>query len=144
MSEGYSIITCQNVSETAVRDFIGECGGFDTDKDYQVGRLSIGDEHIWIYYSSNPNEEYEAETIRLIERSLPTKPKAKIIIEIGDGNNTEKLAAIFACKFLTKWESVVYESVSDKLLTRNEICGLSEFGVGIVQNPSGAMEITES
>ena len=133
MPEGYSIITCQNITESGVRDFIQDCGGFDTDQKYQVGRLSIDDEHIWIYYSSDPNEEYDDTVIELIERALPTKPKAKIIIEIGDGDYTEALAANFACKFATKWQSVIYESVKGRLYSRDEVCALSNARIGIPQ-----------
>lgn len=46
MPEGFSIITNEMVSGSAVRDLIREFGGFDIDLNYQVGWLPIEDQHI--------------------------------------------------------------------------------------------------
>ena len=134
MPEQFSIITAEPVSDREVRDFIRDIGGFDTEMSDQVGRISDQGNHVWVHYAEDPYAEYEGDAVKLIKAALsPNQAFAEIAVDMGYGETTEVLAAEFACKFMMRWKSIVFDPINDQIFTPEQVCALSRQGLRIPQ-----------
>jgi hypothetical protein len=110
-------------------DFLEQSGAIVTPDDIFAGRISRGDQHIWIGMDSTVIRDLEIDQLEPLERELKGKPKTCIVIEISSTSSSEQLAIDFACIFMKRWPNTVGD-LYDRLYSAQQLSELQKANKG--------------
>lgn len=94
--------------------FLRSVGGIETPDEFsycnQIGRLSEGNIHVWVYFDNKtPLIDFEEDTKELVVQKLDGKPvQTGITLEMSSTQGSDQLAAAFISKFSKQYHCVLY------------------------------------
>jgi hypothetical protein len=107
VSEPLLLFTDTEIKQEELIDFFGQSEAIVTLDRMLFGRISRGDQHIWIGIDSTVIKSLEIDQLEPLGRELKGKPKTCIVIEMSSTTVGEKLAIDFACLFIKRWPNTV-------------------------------------
>jgi hypothetical protein len=129
MSGPLLLISTTEIKREELIDFLRQSGVIVTPEDIFAGRISRGDQHIWIGIDSTVIRDLEMDQLEPLERELKGKPKTCIVIEISSTPGSEQIAVDFACIFMERWPNTVGE-LYDRLYSVKQLSELRKANKG--------------
>lgn len=109
----YGLFTDSEIDRNMFHSILQSVGGVATDDatsaDIAAGRLSQGQNHVWVFLKKSPLEELEMDEIDAIRRALGAPPGTKIILDVSREPNSGRLAVDLARAFGQAGKCIVYD-----------------------------------
>ena len=129
MPKPFALISSSDIHEQEFLDVLRTAGGIIEDASALAGRISRGEQHVWVSLDHSFLKDYEADEIALISQKLKGKPWSSILLDVSRTAGSEQLAVAFAAACAQRWPCVVY-NLRDKVFTAQELLQLQKIGSG--------------
>ncbi len=129
MPKPFALISSSDIHEQEFFDVLRTAGGVIEDASALAGRISRGEQHVWVSLDHSLLKDYEADEIALISQKLKGKPWSSILLDVSRTAGSEQLAVAFAAACAQRWPCVVY-NLRDKVFTAQELLQLQKIGSG--------------
>lgn len=131
MPEPISLISSAEIQPAEFLTFLEHSKVLLHPDDVYDGRISRGNNHVWIVLNNTELKNFSTDEIELITQKLTAKPQTHILLDVSKTPGSEQLALEFACKFAKKWSCVIYDS-SQRVYSAQELLGLCQTEPGFV------------
>jgi hypothetical protein len=125
MPKPFALVSSNDVKGQEFLDMVREVGGVIEDAKALQGRISQGEQHVWVALDNSLLNEFEADEVELIRQQLGQKPQSCILLDVSRTAGSERLALEFACTCAERWPCVVY-NLRDKVLSASELLRLRQ------------------
>jgi hypothetical protein len=125
----FALISSHDIKEQEFFDVLRASGGVIEEASTRAGRLSRGEQHVWVSLDNGLLKDYEANEIALISQKLKGKPWSSILLDVSRTAGSEQLAVAFAAACAQIWPCVVY-NLRDKVFSAQELLWLQQTGSG--------------
>ena len=129
MPKPFALIASSDIKAQAFCDVLRASGGVIEDASALAGRLSRGEQHVWVALDHRLRKDYEADAIALIRQKLKGKPCSSVLLDVSRTAGSEQLAVAFAAACAQLWPCVVY-NLHDKVFSAQELLWLQKTGSG--------------
>ena len=129
MPKPFALISSSDIKAQAFFDVLRASGGVIEDASALAGRISRGEQHVWVSLDNGLLKDYEADEIALISQKLKGTPSSSILLAVSRAAGSEQLAVAFAPACAQLWPCVVY-NLRDKVFSAQELLGLQKTGSG--------------
>jgi len=129
MPKPFALISSRDIKEQEFFDVLRATGGVIEDASALAGRISRGEQHVWVSLDNSLLKDYEADEIALISQKLKGKPWSSILLDVSRTAGSEQLAVAFAAVCAQRWPCVVY-NLRDKVFSAQELLWLQRTGSG--------------
>jgi hypothetical protein len=110
MPEPISIISDQVIKLDEFKDFLRDLHiEIDPDEVYH-GRLSEGNNHVWIVLDNDELKNFDQSEIELMIEKLGSQPKSHLLLDVSKTEGSKQLAMIFIDKLSNRWNCVIYDA----------------------------------
>ena len=129
MPKPFALISSSDIKAQEFFDVLRASGGVIEDAGALAGRISRGEQHVWVSLDHSLLKDYEADAIALISQKLKGKPWSSILLDVSRTAGSEQLAVAFAAACAQIWPCVVY-NLRDKVFPAQELLWLQKRGSG--------------
>lgn len=129
MPKPFALISSSVIKAQEFFDVLRELGGIIEDAEALEGRLSRGEEQVWVCLDNGLFKDYEADEVERISQKLGGKPQSHILLDVSRTEGSERLAVEFASACAESWPCVVY-NLRDKIFSAQDVARLRHAGVG--------------
>ena len=129
MPKPFALISSRDIKAQEFFDVLRAAGGVIEDAAAHAGRLSRGEEHVWVSLDNSLLEDYEADEVELISQKLAGKPQSHILLDVSRTTGSERLAVDLAYACLERWPCVVC-NLRDKIFSAQDVVKLHKAGMG--------------
>ena len=129
MPKPFAIISSNDIKAQEFFDVLRASGGIIEDASALAGRISRGEQHVWVSLDKSLLKDYEADEVALISKKLKGNPWSSILLDVSRTAGSEQLAVAFAAACAQLWPCVVYNS-RDKVFSAQELLWLQKTGRG--------------
>jgi len=129
MPKPFALISSSDIKAQEFFDVLRAAGGIIEDVGALTGRLSQGEQHVWVCLNKSLLKDYEANEIALIRQKLKGTPRSSILLDVSRTAGSEPLAVAFAAACAQHWPCVVY-NLRDKVFSAQELLALQKTGSG--------------
>lgn len=127
MPKPFALISSSDIKEQEFFEVLRASGGIIEDASVLAGRISRGEQHVWVALDNSLLKDYEADEIALISRKLKAKPWSSILLDVSRTDGSKQLAVAFAAACAQLWPCVVY-NLRDKVFSAQELRSLQKTG----------------
>ena len=125
MPKPFALVSSSDIRGQEFLNMVREVGGVIEDAKALQGRISQGEQHVWVALDNSLLNEFEADEVELIRQKLGGKPQACVLLDVSRTAGSERLALEFACTCAERWPCVVY-NLRDKVLSASELLRLRQ------------------
>ena len=129
MPKPFALISSRAMKAQEFFDVLRAVGGVVENADALEGRISRGEQHVWIALDNSLLKDYEANEVELISQKLGGKPQSHILLDVSRTEGSEQLAVDFAFACMARWPCVVY-NLCDTVFSAKDVLRLYEAGMG--------------
>ena len=142
MTESVTLLSRHEITRQELAKVLIQAGGDYFPGNGCIGRISQGEQSIWVYAGKESLREFLQEYLDILEQDDPVRleqirsklggePQAYLEIEIRDTRGSGKLAVDFACRCAENWPCVVIASdPPPRVFSKKEILQLCKEGKG--------------
>lgn len=129
MPKPFALISSRDMKAQEFFAVLRAAGGVIEDAASHAGRLSRGEEHVWVSLDNSLREDYAADEVDRISQTLAGKPQSHILLDVSRTAGSERLAVEFVYACLERWPCVVY-NLRDKVFSAQDVVKSHNAGVG--------------
>lgn len=125
----YYLLSPRKLTLEEFANVLRKCGG-TLDQSASSGRLSDGEQHVWVSLTNEELESYEPDERRHVLALLRAQPQTCILLDVSRTDGSELLAIDFACAFAED-TPIVLDDLNGHLLTEQDLYELRNRGLGL-------------